>query len=112
MSKAYVQTLLGVDNDRVDVIYTAVEQRLLNRLKRSIEDITAIPLELEYIVAEVTIARFNRIGSEGMSSESMDGHSANYTDDGFKPFESDINDFIDKNTDDDPSRIRGRVRFI
>ena len=38
----------------------------------------AIPIKFEFIIKEVAEKRFNRIGSEGMKSESIDGHSVSY----------------------------------
>ena len=108
MSLEEVKTLLGVDDERIEIIYAKVEQRLLTRLKRTMETIDNIPIELEYIVDEVAIARFNRIGSEGMQSESMDGHSATYVDADFKPYETDITDYINQYSD--PKK--GVVRFL
>lgn len=104
-----VKTLLGTDDKRVEIVYEQVESRLMNRLKRALPDLLAIPLELKYVVDEVAIARFNRIGSEGMASETMDGHSATYNDDDFKPYEADIIDYINAHTQD---TRRGVVRFI
>ena len=37
-----------------------------------------IPIKFEFIIKEVAEKRFNRIGSEGMTSESIDGHSVSY----------------------------------
>ena len=67
MSLDYVKSLTG-DNPQVEAIYNAIAERLLIRL-----DETEIPLSLEYVVDEATIRRFNRIGSEGMKSESVEG---------------------------------------
>ena len=67
MSLDYVKSLTG-DNPQVEVIYNHIAERLLHRIKD-----TEVPLELEYIVDEATIRRFNRIGSEGMKSESVEG---------------------------------------
>lgn len=36
-------------------------------------DMETIPDRLEYIVEEVAVKRFNRVGAEGMSQESVDG---------------------------------------
>lgn len=81
MSLETVEILLEVkDDERVNALYARYAEMLLARLQKSDPDIASIPIELEYIVDELTIARFNRIGSEGMTSESMDGHSANYGD--------------------------------
>ena len=62
MSLEYVKSLTG-DNPQVEAIYNRIAERLLHRIKD-----TEIPLELEYIVEEATIRRFNRIGSEGLKS--------------------------------------------
>lgn len=66
------------------------------------------PDELDYIVFEVSVKRFNRIGSEGMTSHTVEGESTNYSDDDFAEFADDIQAFLDtqKNT------TRGKVRFI
>ena len=40
-----------------------------------------MPKELEFELIELSIQRFNRIGSEGIASESIDGKSVSYDDD-------------------------------
>lgn len=109
MSLQDVRILLGTQDERVDIIYRKTEQRLLSRLKRSLPELTAVPNDLEYIVDEVAIARFNRIGSEGMASESMDGHSATYDSSDFNAFERDIVDYINTHA---PDVKKGKVRFL
>jgi hypothetical protein len=109
MSLQDVTILLGTQDARVDVIYSKTEQRLLSRLKRSLPELTAVPNDLDYIVDEVAIARFNRIGSEGMASESMDGHSATYDSIDFNAFERDIVDYINAHA---PDVKKGKVRFL
>ena len=91
MSLEYVKSLTG-DNPQVEVIYNHIAGRLLHRIKD-----TEVPLELEYIVDEATIRRFNRIGSEGMKSESVEGHSVTYdVSDVLDPYESAINDYLEE----------------
>lgn len=103
--------LLGLDSptqamtDRVETIMELTEQRLAFMLGQSI-----IPEELSYIVVEVVIARFNRIGSEGLSSHTVQGESLSWTDDDFKPYMDDIQGWL--NAQDDVNTTRGRVRFI
>ena len=109
MSLENTKTLLGVDNERVDVIYDQFEKRLLRRLQRSKSDIESIPVELEYILTECTIARYNRIGSEGMTSESMDGHSASYVDTDISDYEDEIKDYLQ---DGLATGKRGKVTFL
>lgn len=103
--------LLGLDSptqamtDKIETIMELTEQRLAFLLGQSI-----IPEELSYIVVEVTIARFNRIGSEGLSSHTVQGESLSWTDDDFKPYMDDIQEWL--NAQDDVNTTRGRVRFI
>ena len=45
-----------------------------------------VPTELNWVVVEIAIARYNRIGSEGIKSESSDGISNSYETDLLSPF--------------------------
>ena len=106
MSLDFVKSLTG-DNPQVEAIYNAIAERLLIRL-----DETEIPLSLEYVVDEATIRRFNRIGSEGMKSESVEGHSVTYDmSDVLDPYESAINDYLEGLKPDD-GRKKGVVYFL
>ena len=106
MSLDYVKSLTG-DNPQIEAIYNNIVERLLHRIKA-----TEIPLELEYIVDEATIRRFNRIGSEGMKSESVEGHSVTYDmSDALDPYESAINDYLEGLKPDD-GRKKGVVYFL
>ena len=103
--------LLGLDSpteamtDKIETIMELTEQRLGFLLGQ-----TVIPTELSYIVIEVTIARFNRIGSEGVSSHTVQGESLSWTDDDFKPYMDDIQEWL--NAQDDVNTTRGRIKFI
>jgi len=110
MSLEYVLTLTKGDETQINAIYNQTAKRLLGRLKNSLPELIGVPDELDYIVDEVTIARFNRIGSEGMSSESVEGRSANYNDNYFADFETDIQGYIDSTTES--GNTRGKVRFL
>ena len=109
MSLDYVKKLTA-DNEQVEAIYDHIEQRLLDRL--SVAKIEFIPAQLEYIVDEATILRFNRVGSEGMKSESVEGHSVTYDmSDVLDPYESAINDYLEGLKPDD-GRKKGVVYFL
>lgn len=105
--------LLGLDSptqamtDRIETIIGMTEQRLAFLLGIPVN---GIPTELSYIVVEVTIARFNRIGSEGVSSHTVQGESLTWSDDDFKPYMDDIQEWL--NAQDEVNTTRGRVRFI
>lgn len=66
------------------------------------------PEEMEYIILEVAVIRFNRIGSEGMSSHSVEGESNTFSDNDFNAFSDEIQAFLDSQKDS----TRGKLRFI
>lgn len=86
-----LKLMLGItddlENDRLNLIIANSKTQLQNR----IED-AQIPVNLEYIVLEIAIRRFNRISSEGLKQDSVEGHSITFYDpeDDFKPFLSEI----------------------
>ena len=88
-----IKTLLGVtDND--ELIYEITEltkSKIINYINE-----VELPLELEFVLVELTIQRYNRIGSEGIASESVDGKSVSYEDifENYKPY---LDDYISRN---------------
>ena len=74
-----------------------VDARIMGRLPAMIGDmpIPEVPKELEHIAVEMIVRRFNRVGSEGMSAESVEGHSATYTESDMREFEAAIDDWVD-----------------
>lgn len=103
MSLEYVKSLT-VDNEQVEKIYAVISQRLIGKLSKI--EVTEVPIELEWIVDEATIRRFNRIGSEGMKSESVEGHSVTFDDaeDALAPYELHIRAYIEEHTNEPPRR--------
>lgn len=76
-----VKTRIGLKDDlqdkQLEVIIKNVKAELLSRLPVELRT-NDVPEGLEFIVIEVTLKRYNRIGAEGMSSESQDGRSSTY----------------------------------
>lgn len=72
--------------NKLRAILDSVESQLLMRLGGAEE----VPDELSYIVPEVAVARYNRIGSEGMSSHNVEGESIDWSQDDFAPFVNEI----------------------
>ena len=103
-----LKMLLGLENDESrDELLNKLIDLATARLKLLIGGIEP-PEELEHIIIELAVARFNKIGSEGLSSHSVEGESLSYTENEFAPFMSEIQAFLDglkENT-------RGKVRFI
>ena len=87
-----IKTLLGItDND--ELIYEIVEitkSKILNYINKE-----ELPKELEFILVEMAVSRFNKIGSEGFSSESTDGKSISYEDD-FEIYKQYLDDYLFK----------------
>ena len=98
-----VKALLGIEDedDKLNIIITLTE----NRLKTLIGQ-TEVPSELEYIVTEVSIARFNRIGSEGLSGHTVEGEALTFKDNDFDQYADDIQTWRDAQSDQDIGRIR------
>ena len=90
--------------DKVQTILEMTEQRLTVLLG------TGVPSALSYIVVEVAIARYNRIGSEGVKSHTVQGESMNWDEGDFDPYKDDIQAWLD--AQDDPTITKGRIRFI
>lgn len=52
--------------------------------------------DLDYIVIEVSIARYNRIGSEGLSAHTVEGESQNFQESDFAAYMNDIRTYKEK----------------
>ena len=68
-----------------------------------------VPEALEYIVIEVAIIRYNRIASEGMSANTVEGESLTWGADDFAGFRDDINAWLESQEE---GNGKGKVRFI
>ncbi|EGQ4261167.1 TPA: phage head-tail connector protein [Staphylococcus delphini] len=74
-----------------EIITNVVDELALRLPKKQAH----IPKELYFIVVEVSVKRYNKVGSEGMVSESVEGRSMSYEEDDFKQYDSFINKFFD-----------------
>lgn len=103
-----VRVLLDItetDQDKkLGLIIDNAEKQILAYLPAGIEE---VPEALQYIVTELAIVRFNRIGNEGMASYSQEGESITYGDD-IAPYLSAIQAWCEEQENNN----RGVVRFI
>lgn len=90
-------------DDKLELIIANTKARL-KLLLGGIEP----PESMNHIILEVAIIRFNRIGSEGMTSHSVEGESYSFTDGDFNGYSDEIQSFLDAQKDS----TRGKVRFI
>ncbi|WP_278746086.1 phage head-tail connector protein [Ligilactobacillus agilis] len=68
------------------------------------------PGELDYIVLEVCVRRYNRLKNEGMASYSQEGESITFKSDDFDDFQDDISAW--KEANDVPDASLGKARFV
>ncbi|MCG1497492.1 phage head-tail connector protein [Staphylococcus epidermidis] len=94
-----VKKLLSINDDKQDelleIIISNTEKRLISLLPVDIEQ---VPDRLEYIVEEVAVKRFNRVGAEGMTQESIDGRSNTFQSNDFDEYMDVIDALFPKET--------------
>lgn len=66
------------------------------------------PDSLGYIITDVAVIRYNRIGSEGLSSHTVEGESQTFTEDDFAAYRDDIQTYLNSQKE----AQKGRVRFL
>ena len=104
-----LKIMLGIAEDDTD-LDTKLNLILSNttaRLKLLLGGIEP-PKEMEHIILDVAIMRFNRIGSEGLASHSVEGESLSFTDSDFAGFMAEIQAWLDSQKES----TRGKVRFL
>ena len=103
-----LRTLLGIPDDSRDALLTTIVSAVQARLLLLLGGASEVPESLAYIVPEVAVIRYNRIGSEGMTAHSVEGESISYSDDDFSGFMPEIEAYLDEQS----GTRRGRVRFL
>lgn len=102
-----VKLLIGLNDDKQDnqlqKIIDVTERRMISLLPK---DVKEVPESLEWVVEEVAVKRYNRIGAEGMSSESIDGRSTKFQENDFDEYMSIIEDAYPS-----VSSTKGSIKF-
>ena len=104
-----LKILLGIPEDdasqdsKLNLILSGTRSRMKALLGRQ-----EPPDTLNYIITDVAVIRFNRIGSEGLSSHSVEGESLSFSDDDFAGYREDIQAYLDSQKE----TKKGRVRFL
>lgn len=104
-----LKLMLGIpatDTDRDDLL-TLIISTATARLKGLLGGMEPTS-DLDHIVLEVSIARFNRIGSEGLASHTVEGESLSFADDDFAPFADEIEAYLAAHSE----TALGKVRFL
>lgn len=110
-----IKIMLGLQDalqdELLNVLITNVTRHLEGMLKRVNPELAAVPEEIEYIIEEIVVRRFNRLGSEGMKSDSAEGHTVTFYDlkDEFVPYQYIVDGYKPAEATE---AKRGRVMFI
>lgn len=104
-----LKLFLGIDenDEEKNRLLTLIVSGVTSRLKLLLGGIEP-PEEMDYIIQEVSIIRYNRIGSEGVTSHTVEGESQQYSSKDFAEYADEIQSWLDSQKE---SR-KGKVRFI
>ncbi|MCE4992071.1 phage head-tail connector protein [Staphylococcus haemolyticus] len=83
----------NIQDEQLNVIIHNVKDELLALLPVVKQE---VPEEIGFIVIEVATKRYNRIGAEGMSSETQDGRSSSYESHDFDEYNGVLNNLFYK----------------
>ena len=86
-----VKAILGVQDK--DSLLEVLIQNQTEALLAVIGE-TVLPDSLMYIVVETVIARYNRLGSEGLQSEGIDVISQTFIEDLMAPYQAQISGYL------------------
>ena len=100
-----VKALLGLTDDSRDSLLNSLIKLVSARLCTFL-GVKEVPDELSYIVTELTVRRFNRIGSEGFKQHTLEGEAIQFESDDFSDFAADINAWKEKQEGQQPYTVR------
>ena len=105
-----LKLMLGIpaDDTDLDVKLNLILANARKRLKRLLGNVEPPP-EMDDIILDVSVMRFNRIGSEGLASHSVEGESLSFVDNDFSGFADEIQAWLDKQ---DEGKKKKTVRFL
>ncbi|MGB3160387.1 MAG: phage head-tail connector protein [Carnobacterium sp.] len=87
-----IKLILGIEDNSKDSVLLAIINIQTEAVKTEI-GVKELPKQLEYIVTETAIARYNRIGSEGLKSENIDVIGQNFLTDLLEPYAKTLKSF-------------------
>ena len=102
-----LKLMLGIADNSIDEKLNLIISTATARLKVLLGGIDP-PESLEYIIREVSVIRFNKIGSEGMKSQTVEGESMTFDENDFSGFMDEIQAYLESQKES----ARGRVRFL
>lgn len=82
-----VKALLGLDDTLQDKLLGVIKE-LTEAHFKAFSQQAAVPDELNYIIVEVMVKRYNRLGSEGLMSQKVEGLDMAFAQNDFLEYES------------------------
>lgn len=107
MNRDKLKRRLGITHDEQDILL----DDLLDDASSAFKVITGddvVPKKYEFMVTNVAAKLYNRSGSEGMESESVDGHNVKYVSNLFNEYM----DILNRDYNLNSQRQRGGFKFI
>lgn len=104
-----LKLLLGFSEDETDMdeLLLKIISMATARLKLLLGGIEP-PEDMDHIILDVSVIRFNRIGSEGMTAHSVEGESHQFVDDDFAQYKDEIQDWLSRQEES----AKGKLRFL
>lgn len=97
-----IKLLLSISDDKQDKLLELLvednEARLLSYVNQDGGNLSKFPDELSWLLREITVRRFNRIGDEGKKSSSESDVSATWSDDDVADYAAYLNRYRKKST--------------
>lgn len=99
-----VKLIKGIADDLQDELLSVLvdesEARILAYINRNRADrLEGLPVEIGYVVQDVTVMRFNKLNAEGARSESEEGRSYTWQDSYLDEHADALNSYHDADTD-------------
>lgn len=109
-----IKLLLGIEEDDEDklleLLHSTAKRQVLSKLRGLDKDIQFIPDDLSHIPMELVVIRYNKIGSEGIEQENVEGYSATYGSNDLSSYTEEIQEYINNKSGADPEQRL--VRFL
>lgn len=90
-----IRVVLGVyDQDELlSELINITQEKIISYL-----NVGEIPKSLSWILVELVVQRFNRIGSEGLTTESVDGKQNSYIEDELSPYKVYLDEYVSQHS--------------
>lgn len=100
-----VKVILGITDNSKDAILNELYSNVGNAVALYIGQ-PSTPTDLAWIVAEATVARYNRLGSEGLKSENIDVIGLTYIEDVLSVYKPYLDAYVSRNSTTSPKRLK------